>query len=207
MRFFKSRDKNAEAAVGAARGSKKASEILQIILLSLFMTSGFFALFSLVLLAILPGKKESIRTQANDLTELIKQLDDKGELRKTRDQVNEFKKAGTEVNLRSIVDSNLDPLVWTTFPEMQPRPLKGKTIEFSQNIKLKEADLQSLLNFIGRVKHAQSSIRVGSMNFSRNRRASTKDAWDATLTFYYYRNEEVLKQLGTKPAEKTSDSH
>ncbi len=199
MRFFKSKAKNPDAAVGPARGGKKTSEFLQITLLSLFMTGGFFALFSLVLLFIIPGKKDAIRAQANDLTELIKLLDEKGELRKTRDQANEFKKAGTEVNLRNIVDSNLDPLGWSNFPEMNPRPLKGKTIEFSQNIKLKEADLQSLLNFIGRVKHAQNSIRVGSMNFSRNRRATTKDAWDATMTFFYYRNEEVLKQLSTKP--------
>lgn len=181
----------------AAKSSKKSGDLLQIVILTLFMVSGMLALSSLVFYMLIPGRREVAEQQIRDIKTLVA-LFNSSELKNTRDSFEQFRREAGNVDFRDLLSQNLLDLKPTQFPKTIEKTV-GKTTAKSQTLKIQNADLQSLLNYVARVRQAHRGVYAGSINLTRRRIGGQDDDgvsdWNADFTFYLYQNEEVLKKF------------
>jgi hypothetical protein len=192
-----------------SRAAKKQGETIQIIILTLFMTAGFFGLFTLVLVLWMPSKDTQVLAQINDLDLLRKEIVPNGERWKQRAQIEALRKSGVDVNLREVISTVLQGLVPNRFPELQKRPVapRSKTTVSIQELRLTGLPLVEIFQFLGRVKMANEAIHIEGANFTRSRsRPGEGELWDASLTFHYYENQDVKAELQrhAKAAEQSA---
>jgi hypothetical protein len=171
-------------------------ETIQIVILTLFMTGGGFALISLVLaLFLVPARADEVDQQIQDakaLGELLAKNNQKSLMWDLRKRAKEAEKAEGSANLRSRVENQLGPLQGsvTVFPAKTEKKI-GNTREESQKIDFKDVKLQQVFDFVARVKQENPSVQVGQLRISRppNTRAGSggdEDKWTVSATFYLY---------------------
>jgi hypothetical protein len=200
------------AKSGAGGGKGGGGETLQIVILTLFMMGGCFALISGFLwVYLVPARADEVSSQVTDFKKLYDLLD-KNQNAKTglwdlRHRVKEAEKAHSSLTLREMVEAEQGTLQWSSFPKTISRPI-GNTLEQNQSIDLKDAPLNEILSFVARVKQANPSVQVGSLRVTRTTRAGPTsalsqpsgggddDRWSATVNFYLY----TTGAGGAKPA-------
>ena len=180
----------------AGKNGNSGGEKLQILILTLFMTAGGFALICLVFyFFIISGDQRDFRVQAQDHNELVKLLDPKSKNQSyvLRRAILEAKKNQGSQTLTEQVENNLGALASFRVSMPQPREKKvGNSVEYTQTINFKDARLQDLFNFVARVKSANASIQMGALDLTRATRSRSKtttaedDRWSANLTFVLY---------------------
>jgi len=189
-------------AKSSAQGGKGSGETIQIVILTLFMTGGGFALISLVLsLFLIPARADDLERQMQDeksLSELLARKNNaKNRMWDLRSRARDAEKAVGSTSLRERVESQLGPLQSnvTNFPKVNEHLIGGKTMEHSQGIDLKDARLQDVFDFVARVKQNNPSVHVGSVKVTRSTRGSGSgaagggaddDKWQVNLVFYLY---------------------
>jgi hypothetical protein len=193
------------------RSAKKSAELIQIVILTLFITSGFLAIASFVFYLMVPSQEAKAEEQENDLDTLVKQFRS-AEFKSARQNFEHLlRQAGEagEGKFRELLSDNLLDLEDNidSFPAMQERRI-GKTTAYTQPLKLREVELQSLFNYLARVRQSHRGVHAGNINLNRKRgrsRNAPADAgdWNADLIFYLHQNEEVLKKYarGKTPAK------
>src|SRR5262245_23125605 len=169
-------------------------ETLQIVILTLFMTGGGFALISLVLaLFLVPARANEVDKQIKDATSLAELLAQKNnpktQMWDLRKKAKEAEKAEGSQSLRSRVEAQFGPLVYSSFPATVQKKY-GNTIEMTQKVDFKEAKLQQVFDFVARVKQENPSVQVGQLRVSRpaNRpgQSGDEDKWTTSVTFHLY---------------------
>src|SRR5262245_54854932 len=174
-------------------------ETLQIVILTLFMTGGGFAMISLVLaLFLVPARANELDQQIRDATalgELLAKNNQKSLLWDLRKRVPEAEKAEGSATLRSRIESQLGPLqtqgsVTRHHPTTERKI--GNTKEETSKVDLKDAKLQQVFDFVARVKLENPSVQVGQLRVSRgaagtrSAAAADEDKWSVNVTFHLY---------------------
>jgi len=192
-------------AKGKAPGGKGSGEPFQILIMTLFMTGGGFALVSAAFyFFIIPGRMSELRDQIEDHNKVVELLDSRNNPRTLmwdlRKRVRDAEKTQGTMGLRERVEKELFGLQWSQFPKTNAVQ-RGNTIEHVQTIDIKEAAIQELFDFIARVKQENPSVQVGTIKLTRSTRSSrpssplstpgtpalaAEDRWSAPLTFYLY---------------------
>ena len=193
-----------------ATSAKKSGDTIQIMILTLFMCTGFFLIVTIVLSFMIPGREAEVNAQIDDLESLRTAFNPKGELTRLRAQVNFLKEQAAEEgrrDLRGIVDGVLKSigLEPKTFPQTDFRPVKGgsKTTEHTQTVDFDRVEVQQLLNFVARVKSERNTIRLHSMTMIRKRGPAAEEAvWGSKVVFKYFENEEFAKQVKAKAKKR-----
>ncbi len=194
----------------AAKSGQKPDETLQIVILTLFMTAGFFAIGTVVLLFLIPGMEEEVAHHIDDLQSFRTQVRKNGELWKLREQV-EFLTAkggeGEDDNLRSIVSGELEVLniVPRSFPATSSRPIsqRGSTVEHSQSLNYEKIDTQRLLNLLAQVKDRRQGIYVHTVTMARDKSSTAENpTWSGKVLFTFYSNPEAEAELRREKARK-----
>jgi hypothetical protein len=188
-------------ANAANRGGKLGGEILQIVILTSFMTGGILALFSAFFwLYLIPSRQAALDEQVQDYNKLLDLLEPNPKKRKKeaqeiyayRSQVREAKKGPATKNLRQLVEAELGGLPITTFPNTQDKAHGPSTKEYLQTISIKEGSLADIISFAARVKQANPSVSIGRLNLTNRSRAGTAgaggdtDRWAADIDFFTY---------------------
>lgn len=187
----------------AAKTIDKSGELLQIIILTLFITSGFLAVACLVFLFLIPGQEQKAKSAQEDLKDLVVSLRSKS-TETQRDRYLQFKKeADSQKSLRDILLTQKAPLDFNSFSSQTPKREKG-TVTYTQPVGIREAPLQDLVNFVARVRTAQESVKTSRIVLNRKSRGrrsgslvaepGTTPLWNADLTFTMSRNEEIIRK-------------
>ena len=186
-------------------------ETLQIVILTLFMTGGGFALISLVLaLFLVPARADELDQQIKDAESLGKLLakdNPKALMWDLRKRAREAEKAQGSASLRSRIESQFGSLVPTQHQATAERKI-GNTKEETSKVDFKEVKLQEAFNFIARVKAENPSIQVGQLVISRgaagtrSAAAPDEDKWSVNVTFQIYSTTSPgARGAATKTAE------
>ena len=143
----------------ATKSVKSGSELSQVVIMTLFITSGFLAVSCLVFSMVIPSRQAAAEDQRTDLMNLVKMFrDDKPDgLKSTRDRLKQFERQGDrDKNLRQVVEDKskgLPGLVWSSFPATNSKSIpKAKTTRHQQSIDFKDAGMQDSLYLIARVR-------------------------------------------------------
>jgi hypothetical protein len=157
---------------GTQSKTKVGGEILQIAILTSFMTGGILALTTAFLyFYLIPSAKAELNDQLDDYSKLVALLDRKNtkdNLWSLRATVREATKNQTSKSLRASIEDELQGLQYTSLPPASSKKI-GNTIQEQQTITLKEAPLNDVLKFIARVKQQNPNIHVGYINRARGR--------------------------------------
>ncbi len=164
-------------------------EKLQIAILTFFMTAGGFLVLTLVF-SFLVNPLQDTRMKAaektyEDLCKLLQQ-DDVRRLRQ-QDRLNQEK--GDEEDLRQLISQNLSTygLEFRDFRPMKRSIKKGGITEVTQQITLQAASMTPVLQFVAAVQGARKSVRVASLDLTRNKRAAAdSDSWQTSVIFIDY---------------------
>ncbi len=192
----------------AAKSANGSSELLQILILTLFITGGFLAVACLVFMFLIPGQKQKADAAQNDLKNLIVSLRSKETIEQRKKYLAFKEDADSQRSLREILLGQKGPLDFSTFNSQKPRQEKG-TITYTQPVAIREAPLQNLVDFIARVRTAENSVSTAKIVLNRKSRRSTSfiaepgetPLWNADLTFVMSRNEEIIKKYLPKKAD------
>jgi hypothetical protein len=184
----------------ATKSVKRGSELTQVLIMTLFITSGFLALACLVFAMLIPSRRADAKKQEVDLNNLVKMFrDDKPDgLRRKRDRLKAFQGQGDQdKDLRGVVEANrtgLGDLNWSVFKAMESKPEpKAKATKYTQPIEFKNSSMQDAFFLIARVRKARPGARASKMSFRPSR--SNPGKWDIKLEFQLYENEEVKKRM------------
>ena len=193
----------------ATKSVKSGSELSQVVIMTLFITSGFLAVSCLVFSMLIPSRQAAAEDQRTDLMNLVKMFrDDKPDgLKSKRDRLKQFERQGDrDKNLRQVVEDNskgLPGLVWSSFPATNSKSIpKAQTTRHQQSIDFKDAGMQDSLYLIARVRKTRPGVRASKMSFRPARGDSGK--WGIKLVFELYENDEVKEWLSKRAKKSTS---
>lgn len=176
---------------------KRGSEFSQIVILTLFITSGFLAVACLVFSMLIPSRKAAAENQTNDLKKLLGMFrnEQSDGLKAKRARLKQFMQqgGGEFKDLRTVVETNMQDLTlsFSKFPGLQQKPVaKANAMEYSQSIKFKDANMQDVLFLVSRVGNARPGAGASKMSFKPSR-GEKKDKWNVDLEFRLFENEKV----------------
>lgn len=177
-------------------GSSSSGELIQIVILTLFITSGFLGVASLIFGLMIPNRQNGAEAQARDLDNLIKMLKDP-QVRKVRDSFEQFRREIGGKSIRDVIRLSLGGLKNNVehFPITNIKRT-GNTVAYTQKLKIKDAKLQPVFDFLARVRQKHRGVHAGDINLTRGRgrsAANASDLWNVDLTFYLFQNEEIQK--------------
>ena len=177
-------------------GSSSSGELIQIVILTLFITSGFLGVASLIFGLMIPSRRSDADAQARDLNNLIKTFRDPQVLN-VRDSFEQFRREIGGLGIRDVIRVSLGGLKNNVehFPITNIKPI-GNTVAYTQKLKIKDAKLQPVFDFLARVRQKHRGVHAGDINLTRGRgrgAAKASDLWNVDLTFYLYQNKEIEK--------------
>ncbi len=175
-----------------AKSSRDKGEGIQIVISTLFMTAGGLLLITLALrFYFIPSVNERYERESSQYIQLTKKLGDK-EMINLRDQARASAKVKNDQTLKEIIQSKLSAFALTY--RNLPDPSRGRgrsganqgTVEVRQSVDLEPAGMTPILQFVTSVLDAKTSVRVGSLKLSPNRRSQGRDSWTAGVEFIDY---------------------
>lgn len=164
-------------------------EKLQIAILTFFMTAGGFLLLTLVFAFYFnPRLDTRMKKAEKEYVELCKllQQDNVRRLRQ-QDRLNQ-EKGGEQDDIKTLISENLSRygIQYREFRSSRPSKKKGGITEIAQPITLQPAPMTPILQFVAAVQASRKSIRVASLDLTRNKRAAGEDSWQASVMFIDY---------------------
>ena len=123
-----------------ARSGNKSTELVQILILTLFITSGFLAISSLVFYFMIPGKRAMAEEQEKDLADLVKQFNS-DEFKNARQNIEQLLREAGEAGEGKFRDLLREQMLdiednINSFPALKERTI-GKTTQYTQPLKLR----------------------------------------------------------------------
>jgi len=174
------------------KSSSSSSELLQIVILTLAMTSGGFCLLYLGLkVFMIPRVAQKVETEARDYEKLAALLSSQ-ELIELRANAKEQAETDQQDSLPVIIDrevaaKNLDVLSRVPGP---PR-ISGNIIEEKHTRKLGAAPMRDVLEFVARVRNSKKSVRVEAFDMQRARTGrggdEVEDSWTSSIDFVEFK--------------------
>jgi hypothetical protein len=202
-------------------GGDWKGEVLQISILTSYMLGAFLFLICAILwLFIVPSRESRLVSQVGDWKSLAGLLDpqrrskDSKEMWELRERFLDATKNPVTESLHAIVQKNLGDLQFNSFPRTTDRKNpKGGTVEFKQDIDLREAPLKEAIGLVARIQQENQGIQVGHIRLTRKvmrsaiapagaaAPAAEDDRWTSQMDFYAFGT--VAPVTGAKAAAKT----
>lgn len=191
----------------AARANSKASDWLQIVILALFFTSALLAMAALVFYLLIPSRVSASEGQTRDFQKLI--TDFRGQdYKSARDNFLQLRQQSSGVNIKEILNAQLLDIQPSLFPFTNEKKLGGSTTAYRQEMRFQGVNLQSVIDFVARVRQAHRGIHVADVRLERKARSSGSEGkdWNAHLEFVLFQNDEVMRNLApaASPAKTTT---
>jgi len=174
-----------------ARGnSESSSELIQIVILTLSMTgAGFLLLYLGLKFYMVPKIEKNVRTANTNYENLAKFLEGE-EMQALREKAEEQKKSEKQSTLAQIVEDNRKGQNLQFASQNTDSKDKKTVIEEIQKLKLKEAPMRRIMEFVARVGASKPSVRVENLQMQRkrtSRNAEPEDLWTASVTFVEFK--------------------